>query len=400
MHVDSGGPLAGVRVLDASRVLAGPLCGMILGDLGADVIKIERPGSGDETRAWGPPFQNDLSAYYLSCNRNKRSVTLDLMHAEGRHLLAELARQSDVLLENFLPASAAKLGLTPAALHAINPRLIVCSISGFGRTGPLREAPGYDFALQAMSGLMSITGPVDGQPYKVGVAIADVVAGMNAAIATLACLHARHQSGHGYAIDIALLDSTVAAQVNVAQAFLSSGEVIQRQGNAHLQIVPYQLFDTADGHIVLAVGNDGQWQRFCRAARRDDLLQDQRFETNPQRVQLRAELLTLIEPLMRSHSTSEWQAILTAAEVPHSPVLNHAEVFAHPQATARGLKVTVHDLKGNAVNLVNTPFRIAGATLPAFRAPPPLGADTESVLREMLNVDGPELNRLREARVI
>src|SRR5882672_2144809 len=266
-----------VRVLDASRVLAGPFCGQILGDLGAEVLKVERPGQGDDTRAWGPPFAGDLSAYYLSCNRNKRGLTLDLAKDEGVRLLQALVERSDILLENFRAASADKLGLSPAKLHAINPRLIICSISGFGRTGPMSELPGYDFAVQALSGLMDITGPVEGPPCKVGVAATDVLTGLHAAVAVLACLHARQQSGHGYAIDLALLDCAVAAQVNLVQAYLTSGEVPPRQGNAHLQIVPYQAFQTADDWLVLAIGNDGQWQRFCHAAERPDLAGDARF---------------------------------------------------------------------------------------------------------------------------
>src|SRR5262249_40114679 len=235
MPTDAHGPLAGVRVLDASRVLAGPFCGQVLGDLGAEILKVERPGSGDETRAWGPPFAGELSAYFLSCNRNKRSVTLDLARPEGQQLFYDLVRRSDVLLENFRAGSATRLGLPPPQLLAPNPRLVICSISGFGRTGPLAEAPGYDFAVQALSGLMSVTGPVEGPPCKVGVAVTDVLTGLYAAVAVLACLRGRERSGHGYAIDLALLDCAVAGQVNLAQAFLTSGTVPPRQGNAHLQ---------------------------------------------------------------------------------------------------------------------------------------------------------------------
>src|SRR5262245_45791635 len=295
MPTDPHGPLADVRVLDASRVLAGPLCGQILGDLGAEVLKVERPGGGDDTRAWGPPFADGLSAYFLSCNRNKRGLALDLSRPEGLRLFHELVRRSDILLENFRAASADKLGLSPAKLLAVNPRLIVCSISGFGRTGPLSELPGYDFAVQALSGLMSITGPVEGPPFKVGVAATDVLTGLYAASAVLACLHARERSGHGYAIDLALLDCAVAAQVNLVQAYLTSGAVPPRQGNAHLQIVPSPAFATADDWLVLAVGNDGQWQRFCQAAGRPDLAADARFTTNTLRVQNRDVLVPLVE---------------------------------------------------------------------------------------------------------
>src|SRR6516165_11335 len=332
MNTDPNGPLSGVRVLDASRVLAGPFCGQVLGDLGAEVIKVERPSAGDETRSWGPPFLGSLSAYYLSCNRNKRAITLDLGKPEGVGVFHDLVRHSDVVLENFRAASADKLGMSPGRLLAVNPRVVVCSISGFGRTGPLRDLPGYDFAIQALSGLMSITGPVDGPPCKVGVAVTDILTGLYAAVAVLACLHARARSGHGYAIDLALLDCAVAAQVNVAQAYLSSGAVPPRQGNAHLQIVPYQLFATADSWVVLAVGNDGQWQRFCQAAGRSDLANDPRFTTNTMRVQNRSVLIPLVEPVLRSRTTRDWQELLRNAEVPHAPVWSYDELFAHPQA--------------------------------------------------------------------
>ncbi len=400
MPTDSRGPLAGVRVLDASRVLAGPLCGQILGDLGAEVLKVERPHSGDETRTWGPPFAGPLSAYYLSCNRNKRGLTLDLSQEAGRRIFYDLARKSDVLLENFRAASAEKLGLSPEKLLAVNPRLIVCSISGFGRTGPLSDLPGYDFAIQALSGLMSITGPVEGPPFKVGVAVSDVLTGLNAAVAVLACLQARHRSGHGYAIDLALLDCALAAQVNLVQAYLTSGRVPPRQGNAHLQIVPYQAFATADDWLVLAVGNDGQWQRFCQAAGRPDLAADARFTTNTLRVQNRTLLVPLVEEVMRTHSTTDWQERLRAVDVPHAPVWDYAALFAHPQTAARGLRLTVHDPEGRPVDLVGSPFHIAGAASPVPRMPPALGQDTDEVLKDILGLDAARLDELRRQGVI
>jgi crotonobetainyl-CoA:carnitine CoA-transferase CaiB-like acyl-CoA transferase len=400
MQTDPHGPLAGLRVVDASRVLAGPFCGQVLGDLGAEVIKVERPGAGDETRAWGPPFLGPLSAYYLSCNRNKRAVTLDLSRPEGVGLLHDLARRSDVLLENFRAASADRLGLSPDTLLDVNPRLVVCSISGFGRTGPLRDAPGYDFAVQALSGLMSITGPVEGPPCKVGVAVTDVLTGLYAAVAVLACLQARARSGHGYAIDLALLDCAVAAQVNVAQAFLTSGSVPPRQGNAHLQIVPYQLFATSDSWLVLAVGNDGQWQRFCQAAARPDLASDPRFVTNTLRVENRAALVPLLEPLLKKRTTRDWEEALTAAGVPHAPVWDYATLFTQPQAEARGLRVTVRDPQGRPVDLAGSPFHVAGATLPQPSMPPALGQHTDEVLREVLGLDPARVAELRRAGVV
>jgi crotonobetainyl-CoA:carnitine CoA-transferase CaiB-like acyl-CoA transferase len=392
--------LAGVRVLDASRVLAGPFCGQLLGDLGAEVIKLERPGSGDETRAWGPPFLGPLSAYYLSCNRNKRALTLDLSRPEGRDVFYHLVRRSDVLLENFRAASAGKLGLDPAQLLKVNPRLVLCSISGFGRTGPMSDLPGYDFAVQALSGLMSITGPAEGPPCKVGVAVTDVLTGLYAAVAVLACLHARQRSAHGYAIDLALLDCAVASQVNVVQAYLTSGTVPPRQGNAHLQIVPYQLFPTADGWLVLAVGNDGQWQRFCQAADRPDLAADPRFTTNTARVEGRAVLVPLVEAVMRGRTTAAWQERLRAVDVPHAPVWSYAQLFADAQVEARGLRVTVRDPEGRPVDLVGSPFHITGMTSPAPTAPPMLGRDTEEVLTQLLKMEPARVRQLRERGVI
>jgi crotonobetainyl-CoA:carnitine CoA-transferase CaiB-like acyl-CoA transferase len=400
MRTDEHGPLAGVRVLDASRVLAGPFCGQVLGDLGAEVLKVERPGSGDDTRAWGPPFLGELSAYFLSCNRNKRGLTLDLSREEGRQLFHDLVRRSDVLLENFRAASTDKLGLSPEQLLTVNPRLILCSISGYGRTGPCADLPGYDFAVQALSGLMSITGPVEGPPYKVGVAVTDIITGLYAAVAVLACLHARKESGHGYAIDLALLDCAVAGQVNLVQAYLTSGTVPARQGNGHLQIVPYQVFATADSWLVLAVGNDGQYQRFCKAAECPDLASDPRFATNALRVHHRDILVPLVETVLKARTAREWEERLLAAEVPHAAVWNYAELFADPQAAARRLRVTVRDPEGRPVDLVGAPFHITGTILRAPAMPPALGQDTESVLKELLGLDATRLKELRRQGII
>ncbi|MEI7684016.1 MAG: CaiB/BaiF CoA-transferase family protein [Planctomycetota bacterium] len=392
-------PLAGLRVLDASRVLAGPLCGQTLGDLGAEVIKIERPGSGDETRSWGPPFLGPFSAYFLSCNRNKKSLTLDLGRGAGKAIFDRLVAVSDIVLENFRAPSAVKLGIDPASLMKVNPRVIVCSISGFGRTGPMADRPGYDFAIQGLSGLMNITGPVEGPPSKVGVAITDIVTGLYAAIAILACVHARQTSGHGYAIDLALLDCAIASQVNVAQAYLASGSVPVRQGNAHLQIVPYQAFATADDWLILAVGNDGQWQQFCHAAGRPDLAHDARFKTNPQRVDLRDTLVPILADLLRTQPRAVWERSLTAAGVPHAPVWNHEQLFAEPQIAARGMKVTVRDPAGNPVDLIGSPFRF-GSESPSFSMPPRLGQQTDELLSGLIGLSAAEIEALRRDALI
>jgi crotonobetainyl-CoA:carnitine CoA-transferase CaiB-like acyl-CoA transferase len=319
---------------------------------------------------------------------------------EGRDLFHQLLAKSDVLIENFRTDSAEKLGLVPEKLLAQHPRLIVCSISGFGRTGPLKDAPGYDFAIQAMSGLMSITGPAEGPPSKVGVAVADVLTGLYASTAILACLHARARSGHGYAIDLALLDCALAAQVNVAQAYLTSGEVPARQGNAHLQIVPYQLFPTADGWLVLNVGNDSQWQAFCTAAGAGELGADPRFTTNRQRVEQRDEVVPKVETVMRSLPTAEWEKRLTEANVPHAVVWNYADVFAQPQIQERGMKVTVRDPAGNPVDLVGNPIHLKGGPLREASLPPGLGEQTASVLEELLGLTAQSVDDLRQRGVV
>lgn len=379
---DAVPPLSGVRVIDAARVLAGPFCGQLLADLGAEVVKVERPDTGDDTRAWGPPFVGDLSAYFLSCNRSKRSITLDIAHPDGAAVFDRLLARSDVLIENFRTDSLPKLGLTPTELLTRHPKLVTCSVSGFGRTGPLADAPGYDFAIQALSGLMGITGPAGGQPCKVGVAVADVLTGLYAATSILACLHARQRSGHGYAIDLALHDCALAAQVNVAQAYLATGRQPARQGNAHLQIVPYQLFPTADGWLVLNVGNDGQWRAFCAAGDAAELGADPRYATNQQRVVARDEVVPRVEAVMRSLPTAEWERRLAAANVPHAVVRDYPAVFADPQTAARGMRVTVRAPDGNPVDLVGSPFHLTGGVLPPPGMPPGLGEQTDAVLAE------------------
>jgi crotonobetainyl-CoA:carnitine CoA-transferase CaiB-like acyl-CoA transferase len=392
--------LHGLRVLDASRVLAGPFCGQMLGDLGAEIIKVERPGAGDETRGWGPPFLGALSAYFLSCNRNKRSLTLDIAHPDGNKVFHDLLDRSDVLIENFRTDSAEHLGLTPEKLHQRHPRLIACSITGFGHTGPMKDVPGYDFAIQALSGLMAITGPAEGPPCKVGVAVTDVLTGLYAGIAILACLRARERSGHGYAIDLGLLDCAVAAQVNVAQAYLTSGQVPARQGNAHLQIVPYQLFATADGWLVLAVGNDSQWQHFCAAAQSTELGIEPHYATNSLRVQNRLELIPRVETLMRSRTTADWQQRLRAANVPHAVVWDYAELFRHDQIAARGMKITVRDTAGNPVDLIGSPFHIAGAAARDAKPAPLLGEHSVEILADVLGLEAARIEQLRSNRIV
>jgi crotonobetainyl-CoA:carnitine CoA-transferase CaiB-like acyl-CoA transferase len=375
-------PLTGIRVLDASRILAGPFCGQILADLGADVVKLERPGTGDDTRGWGPPYAGPLSAYFLSCNRNKRSIAVDVTTDEGKRTLDELLSKADVLIENYRTDSLPKLGLEPDKLLAQHSRLIVCSISGYGRTGPMKDEPGYDFAIQAMSGLMGITGPKDGPPSKVGVAVADVLTGLYASTSILACLHARQTSGHGYAIDLALLDCALAAQVNLAQAYLTTGTVPPRQGNAHLQIVPYQLFPTADGWIVLAVGNDSQWQSFCKAAGATELAADRRYLTNRERVERRDEFVPKVEAIMRTRPTAEWERLLTDANVPHAAVADYAGVFASEQIAARAMKTSVTGPDGTPISLIGNPIKLTGAPTAAPVRPPLLGEHTAEVLKD------------------
>ncbi|MBX7166211.1 MAG: CoA transferase [Pirellulales bacterium] len=393
-------PLAGVRVLDLSRVLAGPLCCQVLADLGADVVKVERPGTGDDTRAWGPPFlpEGGTSAYYLSCNRGKRSLALDLAHPQARAVLDALLMQADCLVENFLPGSLARLGLDDARVRQLNPRIVRASISGYGRSGPMAEVPGYDLAVQAFAGLMAITGPVEGPPMKVGVAMADVLAGLYAAIALLAGLHARGASGTGATCDLALADCTLASLVNVAQGALVTSLAPQRWGNAHPQIVPYEPLAAQDGHFILAVGNDGQWQRFCTAVGHADWAVDPRFATNPVRVAHRRELLALLEPLARARTVDQWHALLAAHDVPHGPVLGVDEALAHPQVAARGMVLPATDGAGRSFRLVASPLHWEGdpprTSLPA---PPALGEHSDEVLRDWLAFTPVQIAALRQS---
>ncbi|MGZ5157447.1 MAG: CaiB/BaiF CoA transferase family protein [Caldimonas sp.] len=393
--------LAGVRVLDLSRVLAGPWCTQVLADLGADVIKVERPPGdghpgGDDTRGWGPPFLKDRdghetgdAAYYLGANRNKRSITIDIAAPAGAALVRAMAAQCDVLVENLKVGDMARHGLDAASLLALNPRLVYCSITGFGQTGPYRDRAGYDYAIQAMGGLMSVTGPSraeiaddapGGGPQKVGVAVADLFTGMYAVTAILAALRHRDATGQGQAIDMALLDTQVAMLANLGAGFLATGVAPQRAGNAHQNVVPYQVFEVADGHLVLAVGNDGQFARFCAVAGCSELTRDPRFARNADRVRQRAALVPLLAAVLKRRKRGDWIAALEKAKVPCGPINDLAEVFADPQVRSRGMTVEVtHPLAG-PIRVVASPLRLSATPVRYRRAPPLLGADTDEVL--------------------
>jgi formyl-CoA transferase len=376
-------PLHGVRVLDLSRVLAGPYCTMVLGDLGADVIKVEPP-EGDETRAWGPPFVAGESAYYLCINRNKRGMVVDLKTDEGRVLLRDLAMKSDVLVENFRPGTLARFGLDYETLRSDHPRLVYCSISGFGQTGPLRDRPGYDFMIQAMGGLMSVTGDPDGEPMKVGVAAADMFAGQYAVIAILAALQAREQTGEGQYIDIALFDSQLGWLANVASNFLISGDLPKRYGNAHPNIVPYQSFTAADGWFALAVGNDKQFARLCELIGQPEWGTDKRFVTNAARVTHRDELVALLGNTFALRRVDEWLSVLEAAGIPCGPINTLDKAFAEPQVSAREMLVTMEHPAVGDLPLVGSPLKFSKTPV-KYRLPPPrLGEHTDEIMQEML----------------
>ena len=413
-------PLSGVRVLDLSRVLAGPWCTQTLADLGADVIKVERPpgqgsSGGDDTRGWGPPFLKNSdghdtaeAAYYLGANRNKRSITVDIARPEGQVLIRRIALQSDVFVENYKVGDMARYGLDAGSLHALNPRLVYCSITGFGQTGPYRERAGYDYAVQGMGGLMSVTGPSraeitddasGGGPQKVGVAVADLFTGMYASTAILAALRHRDLTGEGQAIDMALLDTQVAMLANLGANYLTSGAVPQRMGNAHQNIVPYQVFEVADGHMIVAVGNDSQFAKFCEVAGQPELARDARFTRNADRVRHRAVLVPLLAAFMQTRARADWLSALEAAKVPCGPINDLADVFADPQVLARDMTVEMpHPLSGS-VRLVASPMKFSATPVQYRRPPPLLGQHTEQILGEF-GLGDAEIAALRSARAI
>ncbi len=405
------GALSHIRVLDLTRVLAGPWCAQTLADFGADVIKVERPGAGDDTRHWGPPYLKDAAgadtaeaAYYLAANRNKRSVTVDIATPEGQQIVRELAAQSDVVLENYKVGQLKKYGLDYESLRAVKPDLVYCSVTGFGQTGPYAHRAGYDFIVQGIGGFMSITGERDsepgGGPQKAGVAIADLATGLYSTIAVLAALAHRDRTGEGQYIDMALLDVQVALLANMNTNFLASGKAPVRWGNAHPNIVPYQTFQTSDGWIIVAVGNDGQFRKFVEAGGRPELADDERFATNPSRVRHRDTLVPMLAEMVKTLGKAHWIAALEAAGVPCGPINELDEVFDNEQVIARGMQVSLPHPCGADVKLVRNPIRMSATPPDARTAPPLLGAQTEDVLRDMLGYDAARIAALKAKQAI
>ncbi|KAG8151754.1 CaiB/BaiF CoA transferase family protein [Burkholderia catarinensis] len=405
------GALSHIRVLDLTRVLAGPWCAQTLADFGADVIKVERPGAGDDTRHWGPPYLKDANgadtaeaAYYLAANRNKRSVTIDIATPEGQQIVRELAAQSDVVLENYKVGQLKKYGLDYDSLRAVKPDLVYCSVTGFGQTGPYAHRAGYDFIVQGIGGFMSITGERDGEPgggpQKAGVAIADLATGLYSTIAVLAALAHRDRTGEGQYIDMALLDVQVALLANMNTNFLASGKPPVRWGNAHPNIVPYQTFQTSDGWIIVAVGNDGQFRKFVEAGGRPELADDERFAANPSRVRHRDTLVPILAEMVKARGKADWIDTLEAAGVPCGPINDLDEVFANEQVVARGMQVELPHPCGADVKLVRNPIRMSATPPDARTAPPLLGAQTDDVLRDMLGYDDARIAALKAKQAI
>jgi crotonobetainyl-CoA:carnitine CoA-transferase CaiB-like acyl-CoA transferase len=390
-------PLHGITVLDLTRVLSGPYCTMLLADMGARVVKVEQPGRGDDTRGWGPPFQQGESAYFLSVNRNKESITIDFKQPEGHAILERLISQADVLVENFRPGTLTKLGLDYAAIASRFPHLVYCSISGFGQTGPRRREPGYDAVMQGEGGLMSITGAADGPPFRLGVAIADIVSGMFAAQGITAALFWRERTGRGQAVDIAMLDSVAALLTYQAGIFFATGSAPVRMGNRHPTIVPYETFRAVDGDFVIAVGNDEQWRRFCSVA---GLAQDERFATNRQRVTAYAELKPLLDAQLGRETRAHWIEQLTAAGIPCGSVRDFQELFADAQISARSMTVDVPHPRVGALRVLGTPLKLS-ETPPSVRTPPPLlGEHTDAILTRDLGYTRHEIAALRNKGII
>lgn len=408
--MSSPGALSNIRVLDLSRVLAGPWASQILGDLGADILKVERPGAGDDTRLWGPPFLKDPqgqptgdSAYYLCTNRNKRSLAIDMALPAGQALIRQLALQCDVVIENFKVGGLKAYGLDAESLRALNPRLIYCSITGFGQTGPYAHRAGYDFLIQGMGGLMSVTGRGDDQPgagpMKVGVALTDIMTGLYASTAILAALQARHSTGEGQHIDLALLDVQVAGLANQGMNYLYSGQLPQRMGNAHPNTVPYQDFPTADGHMILAIGNDGQFAKFCAAAERAEWASDERFATNAARVTHRQALIPMIQAVTRTRNTSAWVSLLENLGVPCGPIHTVDQVYQDPQVRARDMTFEMQHPTAGPIPLVASPIRMSETPVAYRHAPPMLGQHTREVLSEVLGMTEDNLNDLKQQGV-
>lgn len=393
-------PLSGVRVLDLARILAGPYCTMILGDLGAEVIKVERPGSGDDTRTWGPPFAGGESAYYLCCNRNKRSITIDLKNLRGVELIKELAKDSDVLVENFTPGLMKRFGLDYETLRQINPRLVYCSITAYGQDGPYRDRPGYDMVLSAVGGLMWITGERGGQPVKVGVAITDVVTGVYASGAIVASLFWRERSGRGQYIDVSLLDAQVSSLANIASNYLVADQEAQRWGTEHESIVPYQVFPTRDRPIAIGVANQKLWVSFCKLVGRESWIDDPRFETNPKRVENRDVLIPLIARVMADKTCDEWVKLFVEASIPCGPVNTMESLFGDPQVLHRSMLAEVPHPTIGTLRLAGIPLKYSETPAVIRLAPPLLGEHTDQILADVLGYGPEEIARLREQGAI
>ena len=397
---DNTGPLKDVRVLDLTRVVAGPYCSMFLGDLGAEVVKVEQPGAGDDTRGWGPPFAGGESAYYLCINRNKQSLTLDLKSKRAIELLRELAKVADVIIENFRPGTMERLGLGEQDLRAQNPRLIYASLTGFGVDGPMSGWPGYDLIVQAWGGLMSITGTADGEPVKVGVAIIDLVAGLMLGKAITAALFAREKIGVGQRIDTSLLEAEVASLINVGSNYLVGGKVPMRWGNAHPNIVPYQNFKTVDGYLVIGVASEVIWKRFCQAIGRSDLTDDARFTNNSKRVENRVELVGLLSEIFLQRKNEDWFKLLTDAEVPCAPVQSIDQVFEAPQVLHRDMLMEVEHPTAGKVRMAGIPVKFS-VTPASIRMPPPLlGQHNSEILKNWLGMSADALDELKREKVI